>query len=81
MSFLVDIFQSEPDIEPPSRRHCIPGIHGKVEQGHFELVGVDIDGRHVPFRLELDPNHRSNGSLDETHHVLYQAPDIGRLRL
>jgi hypothetical protein len=71
----------QPDRQHAARNHRVTGIHGEIEQSHFELVRVDVDDRHFVFGVKLDPNHRANRAIYEAYHVLHKASDICGLRL
>jgi hypothetical protein len=81
LGLFVDVLGVQTDREFAAGDHCISGIHGKVQQSHFQLVWIDVNGGHRAFRNKLDTNQRTYGPLDEAHHILHKGLDICGLRL
>ncbi|BBO07897.1 hypothetical protein BwSH20_72040 [Bradyrhizobium ottawaense] len=77
----VDNLLGQPDREDAASNHSVPGIHGEIEQSHFELVRVDVDDRHIVFGVKLDPNHRTHRTIYEAYHVFHKTSDVCSLRL
>ena len=49
-----------------SVRHGVTGIHGEVQQRHFELIGIGLRQRQIVGRLDDDPNLGPGRALDQS---------------
>ena len=68
------------DEQPAAGRHGVAGVHGEIEHGALELVGVRF-GPPQPLRQRrLDPHRRAQGAVEQLRHARHQAVHVHRLR-
>ena len=62
-------------------RHGVPGVHGKIEKSHLDLVGIGPGRRQIVGDVELELNPRARRAGDESGHAVDERRDIDRVRL